>query len=173
MLIRSRLVARDFKNKNDERNFDVFAATPPLETKRLLFRMARVKGSVGGNDKDGQVKLMYIDVKKAHLNGEVDDDDFAYITLSRRLVAVWGDYGGGYMGCGPQHLRGKSTTPRTKRTKATSVDVLRRRHSRTRRPASGSWSGATTSRSSGGRGTSRRAKTAEWYDIKIRRDDGA
>ena len=58
MLIRSRLVARDFKNKNDERNFDVFAATPPLEMKRLLFRMARVKGSVGGNDKDGQVKLM-------------------------------------------------------------------------------------------------------------------
>ena len=58
------------------KNFDVFAA-PPLEMKRLLFRMARVKGSVGGNDKDGQVKLMYIDVKKAHLNGEVDDDDFA------------------------------------------------------------------------------------------------
>ena len=64
VLIRSRLVARDFKNKNDERNFDVFVATPPLEIKRLLFRMARVKGSVGGNDKDGQVKLMYVDVKK-------------------------------------------------------------------------------------------------------------
>ena len=75
MLIRSRLVARDFKNKNDERNFDVFAATPPLEMKRLLFGMT--KGSVGGNDKDGQVKLMYVDVKKVHLNGEVDDDDFA------------------------------------------------------------------------------------------------
>ena len=29
VLIRNRLVARDFKNKNDERNFDVFAATPP------------------------------------------------------------------------------------------------------------------------------------------------
>ena len=83
MLIRSRLVARDFKNKNDERNFDVFAATPPLEMKRLLFRMARVKGSVGGNDKDGQVKLMYIDVKKAHLND--DDDDFAYITLPKEV----------------------------------------------------------------------------------------
>ena len=53
--------------------------------KRLLFRMARVKGSVGGNDKDGQVKLMYIDVKKAHLNGEVDDDDFAYITLPKEV----------------------------------------------------------------------------------------
>ena len=63
----------------------VFAATPPLEMKWLLFRMARVKGSVGGNDKDGQVKLMYVDVKKAHLNGEVDDDDFAYITLPKEV----------------------------------------------------------------------------------------
>ena len=79
VLIRSRLVARE--NKNDERNFDVFAATPPQEMKRLLFRMARVKGSLGGNDKDGQVKLMYIDVKKAHLN----DDDFAYITLPKKV----------------------------------------------------------------------------------------
>jgi hypothetical protein len=85
VLVRSRLVARDFKSKNDERNFDVFAATPPLEMKRLLFRMARVKGSVGGSDKDGQVKLMYIDVKKAHLNGEVDDNDFAYIMLPKEV----------------------------------------------------------------------------------------
>ena len=44
-----------------------------------------MKGSVGGNDKDGQVKLMYVDVKKAHLNGEVDDDDFAYITLPKEV----------------------------------------------------------------------------------------
>ena len=42
-------------------------------------------------------------------------------------------------GCGPQHMRGKSTTPRTGIAKATSVDVLHRRLSRTRRPASGSW----------------------------------
>lgn len=79
VLMRSRLVARDFKMKGDERGFDVFAATPPLESKRLLFRMAKVKGSVGGSDKDGQVKLMYIDVKKAHLNGVVEDETFAYI----------------------------------------------------------------------------------------------
>ena len=85
VLIGSRLVARDFKNKNDERNFDVFAATPPLEMKRLMFRMARVKGSVGGNDEDGRVKLMYIDVMKAHLNGEMDDDDFAYITFPKEV----------------------------------------------------------------------------------------
>ena len=28
---------------------------------------------------------MYIDVKNAHLNGEVDDDDFAYITLPKEV----------------------------------------------------------------------------------------
>ena len=108
VLIRSRLVARDFKNKNDERKFDVFAATPPLEMKRLLFRMARVKGSVGGNDKDGQVKLMYIDVKKAHLNGEVDDDDFAYITLPKEVGGGVGRLRRWFDG-----MRPAASTPRT------------------------------------------------------------
>jgi hypothetical protein len=83
VLVRSRLVARDFKIKGDDRGFDVFAATPPLELKRLLFRMARVKGSVGGGDDDGAVKLMFIDVKKAHLNGEVAEDEFAYVLLTK------------------------------------------------------------------------------------------
>jgi hypothetical protein len=83
VLVRSRLVARDFKVKGDDRGFDVFAATPPLELKRLLFRMARVKGSVGGSDYEGAVKLMFIDVKKAHLNGEVAEDEFAYVLLTK------------------------------------------------------------------------------------------
>ena len=85
VLVRSRLVARDFKVKGDDRGFDVFAATPPLELKRLLFRMARVKGGVGGDDKDGAVKLMFVDVKKAHLNGVVGDDEFAYISLTEEV----------------------------------------------------------------------------------------
>ena len=46
--VRSRLVARDFKVRGDGREFDVFAAMPPLEAKRLLFRMAVVNGCVGG-----------------------------------------------------------------------------------------------------------------------------
>ena len=46
--VRSRLVARDFKVRGDGREFDVFAAMPPLEAKRLLFRMAVVDGCVGG-----------------------------------------------------------------------------------------------------------------------------
>ena len=51
--------------------------------------MARVKGSVGGNDEDGQVKLMSIDVKKGHLSGKADDD-FSYIKLPK----------GGWWRCG-------------------------------------------------------------------------
>ena len=37
--VRARLVARDFKIKNDDRG-DLFAAMPPLEGKKMLFRMA-------------------------------------------------------------------------------------------------------------------------------------
>ena len=113
VLVRSRLVARDFKVKGDDRCFDVFAATPPLEMKRLLSRMARVKGGVGGNDEDGQVKLMYIDVKKAHLNGEVEDSEFAYILLPEGVGGGVVDCGGGYMACGLRHRLGRTTTRRS------------------------------------------------------------
>ena len=47
--IRSRLVARDFKVKGDGREFEVFAAMPPLEAKRILFRMAVLDGAVRGD----------------------------------------------------------------------------------------------------------------------------
>lgn len=63
----SRLVAICFKVKNDGRGFDVFAAPPPWEMKRLLFGMSRVHECVGGGKKEGPVKLMFIGVKKAHL----------------------------------------------------------------------------------------------------------
>ena len=42
MLIRSRLVARDFKGKDKDRD-DLFAGTPPLEAKKMLFsKMATI-----------------------------------------------------------------------------------------------------------------------------------
>lgn len=62
--IRSRLVARYFKVKNDDRGFGVFAATPPFEMKKLLVRMSRARGGVGDDEKNGAVKLMFIDVKE-------------------------------------------------------------------------------------------------------------
>ena len=75
------MVARDFKVKGDGREFDVFASMPPLEAKRLLFRMAMVKGSVGDDELKGSVKLMFLDVKKAHLNGKLKEDEVAYVEL--------------------------------------------------------------------------------------------
>jgi hypothetical protein len=47
--IRSRLVARDFKDQGDRRDFDAFASMPPLEAKRLCsegrwWRAAQVGG---------------------------------------------------------------------------------------------------------------------------------
>ena len=79
--IRSRLVARDFKVKGDGREFEVFAAMPPIEAKRILFRMAALDGSVRGDPRQGPVKLMFIDIKKAHLNGKLSDDEYAYVQL--------------------------------------------------------------------------------------------
>ena len=79
--IRSRLCARDFKVRGDGREFDVFASMPPLESKRMLFRMAVAAGAIKADRRKGKVKLMFIDVKKAHLNGKLRDDEFAYIRL--------------------------------------------------------------------------------------------
>ena len=71
--VRSRLVARDFKGADNDRD-DLFAATPPLESKRLLLSRAatRVNGKLVR-------KLLFIDAKKAHLNPECGED--VYIQL--------------------------------------------------------------------------------------------
>ena len=72
--IRNKLLARVFRVKGDERQFDVFAAMPPLEMKRMLFRMAIVDEE-GRNQKD-QMKLMFVDIKKARLSGKISEDEF-------------------------------------------------------------------------------------------------
>ena len=73
MLIRSRLVARDFKGKDKGRD-DLFAGTPPLEAKRLSISRAATRR------KDGRYrKLLFIDVRKAHCNPLCEED--VYITL--------------------------------------------------------------------------------------------
>ena len=62
MQIRSRLVARDFKGSDKDRD-DLFAGTPPLEAKRLSLSRAATR------TRDGRLrKLMFIDVRKAHCN---------------------------------------------------------------------------------------------------------
>ena len=62
------MVARDFKGGEKGRD-DLFAATPPLEAKRLLISRAATRR------KDGrQRKLLFIDAKKAHLNPRCKED---------------------------------------------------------------------------------------------------
>ena len=72
ILVRSRLVARDFKG-GDKGRGDLFADTPPLEAKRMLLSKAATRG------KKGWRKLMFIDVKKAHFNPRCEED--VYIEL--------------------------------------------------------------------------------------------
>ena len=68
-IIRSRLVARDFKQRGDKDRQDLFAATPPLEMKRMLISRA---ATIPLNGR--MRKLLFIDVKKAHLNPLCEQD---------------------------------------------------------------------------------------------------
>ena len=54
----SRRVAMEIKRKHDE---DIFAATPPLDAKKLLFSLA----VTGTHKTTKQLKLIFVDVKKA------------------------------------------------------------------------------------------------------------
>jgi hypothetical protein len=74
--LRCRLVARDFKSKGEGARDDLYAAMPPLEAKRLLFKTA---AATWGSSNPTKIRL--IDVKKAHLNGKVGDDTWACIEL--------------------------------------------------------------------------------------------
>ena len=79
--IRSRLVARDFKPEGEKYRGDVFAAMPPLEAKRILFAMAAKGKLEQWKGKKQLRKLMFIDVKKAHLNGQVPEEEAVCIEL--------------------------------------------------------------------------------------------
>ena len=73
-LVRSRWVARDFKDKKEKDRYDLFSATPPLEIIRyMLSRQATRRGD--GKER----KSMYIDVKKAHLMPKCEQD--VYVEL--------------------------------------------------------------------------------------------
>ena len=72
MEARCRLVARDFQGKDKGRD-DLFAATPPLEAKRMLLSRAATRETVG---QTGLRKLLFIDATKAHLNRRCEQDVF-------------------------------------------------------------------------------------------------
>ena len=55
---------------------NLFAAMPPLEAKKALFAFVaevREKRRAQGHD---EVKLMFVDVKKAHLNAKCDEEEW-------------------------------------------------------------------------------------------------
>ena len=74
--LRCRLVARDFKPKQEGSTNDLFAAMPPLEAEKALFAFVagvREKRRAQGDD---EVKLMFVDAKKAHLNAKCDEEEW-------------------------------------------------------------------------------------------------
>ena len=61
-VIRSRWVARDFKDPKEKDREDLFSATPPLEMMRFIMSRQAT------HRKDGRErKSMYLDIKKAHV----------------------------------------------------------------------------------------------------------
>ena len=82
---RSRLVARDFRGSDRQRD-DLFAATPPLEAIRILISRATTI-----SPSRAEKKLMFIDAKKAHLNPKCLDD--VYVELPREAAAPPGTCG--------------------------------------------------------------------------------
>ena len=72
-IVRARLVGRDFNTGRGTRE-DLFAATPPLEGLKLLFRAAMVR-----EEGEEETKLMFIDVRKAHLIPRCEED--VYVRL--------------------------------------------------------------------------------------------
>ena len=74
--VRCRLVGRDFKARGGKEQEELFAAMPPLEAKKLLFRMtAKVRGERRRKGLEEE-KLMFIDVRKAHLNARCDEEEW-------------------------------------------------------------------------------------------------
>ena len=65
-------VARDFEGGDKGRD-DLFAATPPLEAKRMLLSRAATRKTVG---RIGLRKLLFIDAEKAQLNPRCMQDVF-------------------------------------------------------------------------------------------------
>ena len=74
--VRCRLVGRDFKVKGVEEREDLFAAMPSLESKKLVLRMVaavRVQQWRRGLE---EVKLMFLDVRRAPLNAMCEEDEW-------------------------------------------------------------------------------------------------
>ena len=80
--MRSRLVARDFRPRHGRPDRpDLFAAMPPLEAKKMPFIMTFAGGASEKRGTKDEQKMMFIDVRKAHFNGVVDDQEWVLVNL--------------------------------------------------------------------------------------------
>jgi hypothetical protein len=79
LIVRCRLVGRDFKPKCEKDREDLFAAMPPLEVKKLLFRMTAAERRTRRRTHRPELKLMFIDVSEAHLNAFCNEE--VYVEL--------------------------------------------------------------------------------------------
>ena len=69
-------MAHNFKPKREGPRDHLFAAMPPLEAKKSLFAfVAGMREKRRPQGRDG-VKLMFIDVKKAHFNAKCDEEEW-------------------------------------------------------------------------------------------------
>ena len=73
--VRCRLVARDFKPKYEKDRADLFAAMPPLEALKTLMQKAVDNDEVCRRKGNEEMKLLVIDVKKAHLNAYLKEGE--------------------------------------------------------------------------------------------------
>ena len=71
-----RLVARGFKPRPEGPRDDMFAAMPPLEATEALFAHVAVVREKRREQGQTEVKLMFIDVKKVHLNAKCDEEEW-------------------------------------------------------------------------------------------------
>ena len=79
--VRSRLAPHNFKAKGERGREDLFAAMPPLEAKKILFKEAsRMQCRQKGANIE-RWELLFVDVKKAHLKGILGDDECQYVEL--------------------------------------------------------------------------------------------
>ena len=76
--VRSRYVGRDFKPKGEDPRAEIFASMPPLEAKKILF--SRAASQVGQARKK---KLLFIDIKKAHMNAVCKE--WAFVELPEEI----------------------------------------------------------------------------------------
>ena len=74
--VRCLLLARDFKPRREGPRDDLFAAMPPLKAKKALFASAAGVRENRREQGQDEVKPMFVDVKKAHLNAECGEEEW-------------------------------------------------------------------------------------------------